>query len=77
MSELGYGYGDIVSVALDCVRDEKRGGYRILVRGVFDEQSAAKIPLPLPGAHRNVVDWFLNVPSSGEPGAFFIGDASA
>lgn len=62
--------GEVVHVALDVVPDTTRGGYRVLVRGVFTDPSLA--PDPALDARRNLVGAFLDVPANGEPGAFWI-----
>lgn len=64
------GTADVVHVALDVLPDEKRGGYRVLVRGVFVDPRDA--PAPHVGAQRNLVGAFLDVPVNGEPGAFWL-----
>jgi hypothetical protein len=70
--------GDVIEVVLDVVHVTRDGREfeRVLVRGVFPR--GVITPDPAPGATRNVVQVFFDIPISPSPiGAFLIETAIA
>ena len=61
MADDGLKRGDIAHVVLDCVPVERDGESfrRVIVRGVYADESAA--PAPYAGADRNIVHVFVGL----------------